>query len=148
MLSGQKDADFIILSKLNDRDLLSVCITDKYANRLCNNEDFWRNRFITKYGVDFMKYNTTKTWKRFYLLIVKYLNGSEYWNSGMYGASKGGHRDLVEFFIAKGATVWNFGMNGAAKGGHRDLVEFFIAKEANKWKIGRASCRERVLMPV
>ena len=105
MLSGQKDADFIILSKLNDRDLLSVCITDKYANRLCNNEDFWRNRFITKYGLDYIKYNTVKTWKRFYLLIVKYLNGTERWNKGMHGAAYGGHRDLVEFFIAKGSDV-------------------------------------------
>ena len=123
MLSGQKDADFFILSKLNDRDLLSVCITDKYANRLCNNEDFWRNRFITKYGLDFIKYNTTKTWKRFYLLTVKYLNGSEDWNGGMKYAAKGGHRDLVEFFIAKGADYWDGGMVYAAEGGHRDLVE-------------------------
>ena len=95
MLSGQKDVDFIILSKLNDRDLLSVCITDKYANRLCNNEDFWRNRFITKYGVDYIKYNTLKTWKRFYLLIVKYLNGTNNWNKAMSSAAKSGHSDLA-----------------------------------------------------
>ncbi len=41
-------------------------------------------------------------------------------------AAKGGH--LVEFFISKGANWWNVGMNGAAKGGHKDLIEFFKLK--------------------
>ena len=102
MLSGQKDADFIILSKLNDKDLLSVCVTNKYANRLCNNEDFWRNRFISKYDAEYMKYKLeNRSWKRFYLLITKYLNGSKNWNKGMFGAAQGGHKDLVELFQQK-----------------------------------------------
>ena len=49
-LSGQRDPDLIILDNLNDKDLLSVCITNRYANHLCNNEDFWRIRFIKKWG--------------------------------------------------------------------------------------------------
>ena len=55
MLTGRKDPDFIILSNLNDGDLLSVCLTNKYAYSLCNNEDFWRNRFIAKWGEEYMK---------------------------------------------------------------------------------------------
>ena len=39
-----------------------------------------------------------------------------------------GHKDLVEFFISKGADDWNEGMQYAAIGGHKDLVEFFISK--------------------
>ena len=129
MLSGQKDADFIILSKLNDKDLLSVCVTNKYANRLCNNEDFWRNRFISKWGLEDMKYNSeNRSWKRFYLLITKYLNGTENWNWGMEGAAEGGHRDLVDFFIAKGANYWDTGMHYALQGGHQNLVKFFRQK--------------------
>ena len=43
-------------------------------------------------------------------------------------AAIGGHKDLVEFFISKGANDWNWGMRGAAEGGHQDLVDFFVAK--------------------
>ena len=57
-------------------------------------------------------------------------------NKGMHGAAKGGHKDLVDFFIEKGANDWNSGMRGAANGGHKDLVDFFIKKGANDWNSG------------
>ncbi len=46
----------------------------------------------------------------------------------MEHAAIGGHKDLVDFFIAKGANDWNLGMRHAASGGHKDLVDFFVAK--------------------
>jgi len=46
----------------------------------------------------------------------------------MLGAAEGGHRDLVDFFISKGANDWNLAMYYAALGGHRDLVDFFKRK--------------------
>ena len=46
----------------------------------------------------------------------------------MDGAAKGGHQDLVDFFISKGASDWNLGLRCAAKGGHKDLIDFFKAK--------------------
>ena len=48
-LTGHKATDIIILGKLNDIDLLSVCGTNKYLNDLCNNEFFWMNRTLTKF---------------------------------------------------------------------------------------------------
>lgn len=49
-------------------------------------------------------------------------------------AAKGGHLDLVDYFI----TIWDitekelcFGLWGAASGGHKDLCEFFISKGAH-----------------
>ena len=33
--------------------------------------------------------------------------GSYYWNSGMYGAALGGHKELVDLFIDKGADWWD-----------------------------------------
>ena len=54
----------------------------------------------------------------------------------MDGAALGGHKDLVEFFITKGANNWDRGMTQAALGGHKDLVEFFICKGANNWEGG------------
>jgi len=54
----------------------------------------------------------------------------------MIAAAESGHRDLVDFFIAKGADDWNEGMRKAVIGGHRDLVDFFITKGANSWDHG------------
>jgi hypothetical protein len=51
--------------------------------------------------------------------------GANDWDDGMYGAAEGGHKELVDFFIQKGADWWNGGMYGAAKGGHKELVDFF-----------------------
>jgi hypothetical protein len=59
----------------------------------------------------------------------------------LYYASRGGHRDLVDLFIAKGANNWNWALGGASEGGHRDLVDLFIAKGANDfaWALQAAS---------
>jgi hypothetical protein len=51
-------------------------------------------------------------------------------------SSKTGHKDLVHFFIDKGANDWNEGLEGASQGGHKDLVQFFIDKGADKWNGG------------
>ena len=167
-----KDTDLIILSKLDDRDLLSTCLVNKDANRLCRDENFWRNRFISRYGekdFEFMR-NKVVSWRKFMLLLIKYLDlgendwnkaminaakdgkmalidffilkGAKGWNWGMYGAAAGGHRELVDFFISKGADNWNRGMNGAAKGGHRELVDFFISKGADYWDLGMYFARK------
>ena len=37
-LTGNKDADFIILMKLDDRELGLVCQANKYVRSLCNDE--------------------------------------------------------------------------------------------------------------
>jgi len=46
----------------------------------------------------------------------------------MQGAAQGGHKDLIEWFISKGADDWNWGMERAAQGGHKELVELFKQK--------------------
>jgi hypothetical protein len=49
-------------------------------------------------------------------------------NTAIYCAARGGHKDLVEYFISKGADNWNYGMRGAAEGGHKELEEWFKQK--------------------
>ena len=49
IFTKNKDADLEILSKLDDNNLLSVCQAykyNKYGNKLCKEENFWRNRII------------------------------------------------------------------------------------------------------
>lgn len=53
-------------------------------------------------------------------------------NRILYGACRGGHHELVELLIKRGATRWNLGMLGACEGGHRDLVERMLILGANQ----------------
>ena len=133
MTTGFRDPDLLILNLLDDRSIFSFCKIDKYTNRLCKNEDFWRNRFIKTYG-NYIK--PLKNWREFYLKIVYYLDGSTDWDKAMSDSARGGHKDLVDFFISKGANNWNYAMIYAANGGHKDLVDFFISKGANYWNHG------------
>ena len=75
-LSGVKDTDLIILSKLSNRDLLSLCSVDQYTNELCHEESFWINR-IKKYG-NLVKYKPAiMTWRNYYLRILAAVNSEE-----------------------------------------------------------------------
>jgi hypothetical protein len=153
VFTGIKDVDLIILGNLNDEDLLNTCkIKNNYLRKICNNEDFWRNRFIKNFGNTVEKLKE-RTWKNFYVSIVYYSN--EYFpreileevskggmknidlinyfilifpwafEFAMFGAAEGGDLNLVKIFIKKGAKIWDGGLFSAAKGGHKDLVKFF-----------------------
>ena len=78
-LSGIKDVDLKILSELNDRDLFSFCIADKHVNQMCKDENFWRNRFFSRFG----KVENPKTsWRKYYLRVISDLDrySSNPWN--------------------------------------------------------------------
>jgi len=166
-LTEKKDTDLIILSKLDDKSLFNFCISnpkDKYIEKLCGDESFWRNRLKNNFP-EFKNTRENRNWKQTYLALAYYSNkykpreamirvsqkgdkdlvdffikkgGKDLssWDIGMGKAAEGGHRDLIEFFIEKGSKGWNDGMLGAARGGHKDLVEFFIQKGANHWGMG------------
>lgn len=75
-LTEVKDVDLLILSELDDRDLFNMCLVNKYANKLCQNEDFWKNRFMTKFGSTAQKHSSrfklrNVTWRNTYLKIVQ-----------------------------------------------------------------------------
>jgi hypothetical protein len=75
MLTGDKNVDLLIMENLGDRDLFNFCISDKYAASLCKNEDFWRNRFMSRFGKTAGKYKPEKrTWKNHYLKVVSVLD--------------------------------------------------------------------------
>ncbi len=58
------------------------------------------------------------------------------WNWGLRGACEGGHMDMVELMIERGATNWNYGLYGACRGGHMDIVELMIERGAANWNCG------------
>jgi hypothetical protein len=67
-----KDVDLKILSELEDRELFNVCFQrNKYIHYICKDENFWRKRFIQKYGNVATKYKPEdRTWKNHYLQVV------------------------------------------------------------------------------
>jgi hypothetical protein len=69
--TGLKDTDLLILMELNDNDLFKVCSINKYLNSLCNNEYFWYNRIVKKYGEDVAKQTNKNTWKKYYIFLIK-----------------------------------------------------------------------------
>ena len=80
-LSGNKDADLMILSILNDKDLFSLCMVDKYANSLCKVESFWMNRFVNRFGDIAAKYKPeNRTWRNHYLKVVSDIDLTDPWS--------------------------------------------------------------------
>ena len=98
---GIEDVDLLILAKLNDKDLLSFCSVDKYANDLCKNEIFWKRRVFEKLGD--IKKDEKRTWRDLYLKIIyyKYLYLSPYEIlSKLYEKGLTLQSDLVSYFIS------------------------------------------------
>jgi len=73
-----KDINLKVLEELDDKDLFSFCLVDKYANELCKNEHFWRKRFLKRFG---KRYDKGKSnWRKTYLSIVKDLYTNKPWD--------------------------------------------------------------------
>jgi hypothetical protein len=67
------------------------------------------------------------------LMISK---GADKYNWGLYCACQEGHLDLVNLMISKGANDWNWGLSGACRNGHLDMANLMISKGANEWNWG------------
>lgn len=71
VLTGLKDLNLTIMMELDDRDLLSLCSTNKEIYNLCNNETFWRKRFIKRFGKTAAEYKPAdRKWKNHYMKVV------------------------------------------------------------------------------
>jgi c-di-AMP phosphodiesterase-like protein len=71
MFTPIRDLNLEIMSKMDDRTLLNVCATSKYGKELCQNENFWRNRLLEKYGDLALKLKPENiSWKDQYMQIV------------------------------------------------------------------------------
>ena len=59
------------------------------------------------------------------LLIERYDPSTEL-EKALEGACVGGHADIVQYCLEKGASSYNSALQGSAAGGHRTLLEFFL----------------------
>lgn len=79
MLTGKKDQDLLILMKLDDRSIINFCIAsgkNKYAVKLCSDEDFWRNRLNKNFPkLDlYNEYWKNQSFKEKYLKTIYYVD--------------------------------------------------------------------------
>lgn len=69
--------------------------------------------------------------------IIEYMiqKGANDFNCGLlYGTCSGGHLDIAEYMIELGASEFDYGLEGACESGHLDLAEYMIQKGANKFE--------------
>lgn len=104
-LTGNKDTDFVILSQLDDRSLLNMCLIYK-DNKACNDETFWKRRTINKYG----NVKPQTSWKQYYLDQV-YALGQEL-DQSVYDAARFDDWDEVSRLIGLGADR-QYALDGA-----------------------------------
>ena len=70
-----------------------------------------------------------KSWEKGSVFTIKAIESKNLnWNCGLYGACEGGHRELTEWMVEKGARDWNLGLRSACQGGHRGIAEWMIDK--------------------
>ena len=142
-LTGNKDTDLIVLSKLTDKDLLNACLTNKTINKACYNESFWRQRFIDKFdkkyvirvGYDYpSKYKKdSETWRDFYLKFVHYSNKYRMANYLLRIACFKGDLSLVVYTLNNNKsqnleidTEDNLPLITAVEGGFDDIIKYLI----------------------
>jgi hypothetical protein len=138
-----KNTDLLIFGNLNDRDLLNLCLTNKAANELCRDEDFWRNRFIKKWG--YSEKSEGRTWRNFYLTLLKYLDEYAYFIKkyakffGNYVADMNEHIlrkvsyeediDIVRLMINKGAKNLDVALRIASEKGNIEIIKLLLEKD-------------------
>ncbi len=154
-LTGIKDLDREILSKMNDIELLTVCQIDKrFYYDICD-DNFLRRRLNKYQGIE--KYKKNETWKQFFLntiyTITKmkadfqfiYTKGDfqkQYKLFKMYPvinnllvySAKEGELPLVIYSISKGADINEYSglaLRWAAEANHYEIVKYLVENGAN-----------------
>lgn len=153
-LTGNKDADLLILGNLDDRTLFQYCEIGKdneYVNRICNDEYFWMNRLLKTFG--HVEKRKERTWKNFYLNLVYY--NEEYPTRKMVPydveipvpgqltpsilvddskfvplmtkIATNNDFDILNYLMAfKGFNNWEKGIEGAINGRNVIMVKYFL----------------------
>ena len=138
MLTGIKDLDHIILNKLDDKDLVNVCQTNKKADEICNDQAFWLNRIKTKFPeltMDMLnKYKRGRTWSDYYikdLIQIKPRSANNAIVNGAYGE----RLDWIIVGLKNGADIntylGNYPLIIAVDTGNLDIVKYLVEHGAD-----------------
>lgn len=144
-ISGSRDTELIVLSKLNDRDLLNVCLTNREINKACKNENFWRERFINRFDSTSLKHmkmqdypskykKDTETWRDFYLKFLKYTEDYRMPSNLLQKACFLGDLSLVVYALNSVKSIIDTSdsmpLKLAAQGNYYDIIKYLINRGA------------------
>lgn len=124
MITQQKDTDILVLLKLNDNDLINVCLTSKRYQNICNDDHFWRLKVVNYVGKDQDKQNLEdsdesilvdyerilevkiflefSTWKEFYIFILKnHIFAHDFINAELFKVPKYDEKNLPTWINAE-----------------------------------------------
>jgi hypothetical protein len=156
-LSGIKDVDREILSKLDDRDLLKTCSIDRYTWEKVCDDAFLKRRLLFKYPEIGEYKMETETWKHFFLRAVNYialmkenfdyvytfgdfqkqynlLKKYKNKNNLLLFSSKVGELALVIWSLKSGANIHDgndYALRFASENGHLETVKYLVEAGAD-----------------
>ena len=150
MLTGVKDLDFKILNKLPDQDLVSVCKTNKQANKLCDDQNFWLQRIMIKFpylDIEVLKrYKRDRSWSQYYIEDLRSINKNNA-NDKLKESSEDGRLDQVIVAVNNGADIHadnDDSLRYASENGYIQIVKYLVEQGAdiharNDWSLRSAS---------
>ena len=62
------------------------------------------------------------------MMITKRFNNHAL-NYGLEGACRGGHKEIVQLMLEKGAFILSWGMSGACRGKHKEIIQLLLEKK-------------------
>lgn len=71
ILTGNLDLDYMILNQLEVQDLSIICRTNKYAQQLCYNKDFWKLKFKNENLPYTSSPNSLIQWLDLYKMVIE-----------------------------------------------------------------------------
>ena len=155
-LTGIKDLDREILSKMSDRELLTVCQIDKrFYYDICD-DNFLRRRLNEYPGIEKYKLSN-QSWKQFFLNATYTIAKMKEWYNFYYTqgdfkkqykllkmyqkfgellvhSAKEGELSLVKYSICKGAKINEYNglaLRWASEFNHYEIVKFLVEKGIN-----------------
>lgn len=137
MLTGNINLDSIILNKLGDKDLVSICQTNKKFHNLCKKQTFWLNRIMVKFpylDLNVLKQSKgNRDWRQYYINDLSKTIKSIYEHYLIYGSNIG-RMDWVIIAIKNGANVKcrnDQNITYASKNGHLNVVKYLVENRAD-----------------
>ncbi len=115
-----------ILLNLNDRDLANVCMINKRAENIGNDDQFWNLRIQKVYGANLSEYKNDKTYKE---LIER----GEDINEVLIQASALGYLPVVEYLVEIGANIHiytEYALISASARGQLSMVQYLVEQGA------------------
>ena len=159
-ISGIRDIDREILSKVKDKELLYACLIDKYTWNIVCDDAFLRRRLLSKYPQIEQYKKESETWKQFFRRAIYYIDKmkEEYGYEYAFGnfsrqynlvcdylkkmdknrllayASGEGELGLVIWSLKIGASVHfgeGFALRQASAWGNLEVVKYLVKQGAD-----------------